>query len=153
MICGILWNYFNLFHSPRFSCKGHQNFFFSSNRFACTALATTFQVFYLPIRITGGSILILWLNNLIAFYPHCRDKIDMATRLFDALKVESQSLRFIIQEATNSLAAAYMVYKLYFTYISELIMDNHLFWFAWFWRPIHVYLFPNWYKANAVGME
>ena len=51
----------------------------------------------------------------------------MATRLFDALKVESQSLRFIIQEATNSLAAAYMVYKLYFTYISELIMDNHLF--------------------------
>lgn len=37
-----------------------------------------------------------------------RDKIDMATRLFDALKVESQSLRFIIQEATNSLAAAYM---------------------------------------------
>lgn len=37
------------------------------------------------------------------------DKIDMAVRLFDALKVESQNLRFIIQEATNSLAAAYMV--------------------------------------------
>ncbi|KAK6235429.1 hypothetical protein SCA6_010766 [Theobroma cacao] len=37
-----------------------------------------------------------------------RDKIDMATRLFDALKLESQSLRFVIQEATNSLAAAYM---------------------------------------------
>ncbi|XP_030959197.1 proteasome adapter and scaffold protein ECM29 [Quercus lobata] len=34
-------------------------------------------------------------------------KIDMALRLFDALKVEDQSLRFIVQEATNSLAAAY----------------------------------------------
>ncbi|KAF2291948.1 hypothetical protein GH714_042290 [Hevea brasiliensis] len=36
-----------------------------------------------------------------------RDKIDMAVRLFDALKVEAQSLRFIIQEATSSLAVAY----------------------------------------------
>ncbi|GLU18926.1 hypothetical protein SLE2022_352020 [Rubroshorea leprosula] len=36
-----------------------------------------------------------------------RDKIDMAIRLFDALKVEAQSVRFIIQEATNSFAAAY----------------------------------------------
>ncbi|KAM4096438.1 hypothetical protein ACJW30_08G104900 [Castanea mollissima] len=34
-------------------------------------------------------------------------KIDIAFRLFDALKVEDQSLRFIVQEATNSLAAAY----------------------------------------------
>ncbi|OVA18531.1 Proteasome stabiliser ECM29 [Macleaya cordata] len=36
-----------------------------------------------------------------------RDKIDMAVRLFDALKVEDQSLRLTIQEATNSLAIAY----------------------------------------------
>ncbi|XP_038694487.1 proteasome adapter and scaffold protein ECM29 isoform X1 [Tripterygium wilfordii] len=36
-----------------------------------------------------------------------RDKIDMAVRLFDALKLEAPSLRFIVQEATNSLAAAY----------------------------------------------
>ncbi|KAF7815581.1 proteasome-associated protein ECM29-like protein [Senna tora] len=35
------------------------------------------------------------------------EKIDMAVRLFHALKVESQSLRFVIQEATISLAAAY----------------------------------------------
>ncbi|KAF5447658.1 hypothetical protein F2P56_033192 [Juglans regia] len=40
--------------------------------------------------------------------PHLfSDKIDMAVRLFEALKVEPQSLRFIIQEATNSLATAY----------------------------------------------
>ncbi|CAN1250182.1 Proteasome adapter and scaffold protein ECM29 [Linum perenne] len=40
--------------------------------------------------------------------PHLfRDKVDMAVRLFDALKMESQSLRSVIQEATNSLAAAY----------------------------------------------
>ncbi|GKU93495.1 hypothetical protein SLEP1_g7088 [Rubroshorea leprosula] len=32
----------------------------------------------------------------------------MAIRLFDALEVEAQSVRFIIQDATNSLAAAYM---------------------------------------------
>ncbi|MCL7022732.1 hypothetical protein MKW94_004116 [Papaver nudicaule] len=36
-----------------------------------------------------------------------RDKIDMAVRLFDALKVEDQSLRLTIQEATNCLAIAY----------------------------------------------
>ncbi|XP_022153027.1 proteasome-associated protein ECM29 homolog isoform X2 [Momordica charantia] len=36
-----------------------------------------------------------------------RDKIDMAVRLFDALKMEVPSLRFVVQEATNSLAAAY----------------------------------------------
>ncbi|CAK7330669.1 unnamed protein product [Dovyalis caffra] len=40
--------------------------------------------------------------------PHLfRDKIDMAVRLFDALKAEAESLRFVIQEATSSLAAAY----------------------------------------------
>ncbi|KAJ6299313.1 hypothetical protein OIU76_020311 [Salix suchowensis] len=40
--------------------------------------------------------------------PHLfRDKIDMAVRLFDALKTEAESLRFVIQEATISLAAAY----------------------------------------------
>ncbi|KAI4308224.1 hypothetical protein L6164_031321 [Bauhinia variegata] len=39
--------------------------------------------------------------------PLFRQKIDMAVRLFNALKVESQSLRFVIQEATISLAAAY----------------------------------------------
>ncbi|CAB4308925.1 unnamed protein product [Prunus armeniaca] len=36
-----------------------------------------------------------------------RDKIDMAVRLFDALKVETQHFRLSIQEATNSLATAY----------------------------------------------
>ncbi|KAF5195325.1 Proteasome-associated ecm29, partial [Thalictrum thalictroides] len=36
-----------------------------------------------------------------------RDKIDMAVRLFDALKVEDQNLRLTIQEATNCLAIAY----------------------------------------------
>ncbi|KAJ7960514.1 Proteasome-associated ECM29-like protein [Quillaja saponaria] len=40
--------------------------------------------------------------------PHLfRDKIDMAFRLFVALKLEAQSFRFVIQEATISLAAAY----------------------------------------------
>lgn len=36
-----------------------------------------------------------------------RDKVDMAARLFDALKLEAPSLRFTIQEASVSLAAAY----------------------------------------------
>ncbi|ESW13516.1 hypothetical protein PHAVU_008G203200 [Phaseolus vulgaris] len=40
--------------------------------------------------------------------PHLfREKIDMAARLFHALKDESQSLRFVVQEATISLASAY----------------------------------------------
>jgi len=33
----------------------------------------------------------------------------MAARLFHALKDESQSLRFVVQEATISLASAYKV--------------------------------------------
>ncbi|XP_044479857.1 proteasome adapter and scaffold protein ECM29-like [Mangifera indica] len=36
-----------------------------------------------------------------------RDKIEMAVRLFDALKVESPYLRLVIQEATSALATAY----------------------------------------------
>ncbi|KAL0435305.1 UNVERIFIED_CONTAM: Proteasome adapter and scaffold protein ECM29 [Sesamum radiatum] len=36
-----------------------------------------------------------------------RDKIDVAVRLFEALKLEGQYLRMIVQEATNSLAVAY----------------------------------------------
>ncbi|XP_077218029.1 ARM repeat superfamily protein isoform X2 [Tasmannia lanceolata] len=36
-----------------------------------------------------------------------RDKIEMAVRLFDALKMEDQYIRLTIQEATNSLALAY----------------------------------------------
>ncbi|KAI3814371.1 hypothetical protein L1987_19124 [Smallanthus sonchifolius] len=36
-----------------------------------------------------------------------RDKIDMAVRLFNALKLESPSIRLIVQEATNSLSVAY----------------------------------------------
>ncbi|CAB4278518.1 unnamed protein product [Prunus armeniaca] len=40
---------------------------------------------------------------------YLRDKIDMAVRLFDALKVETQHFRLSIQEATNSLATAYKV--------------------------------------------
>ncbi|KAL2973237.1 hypothetical protein AAZX31_14G035700 [Glycine max] len=40
--------------------------------------------------------------------PHLfREKIDIAARLFHALKDESQSLRFVVQEATISLASAY----------------------------------------------
>ncbi|GER40722.1 ARM repeat superfamily protein [Striga asiatica] len=36
-----------------------------------------------------------------------RAKTDVAVRLFDALKLEGQHLRLIVQEATNSLAVAY----------------------------------------------
>lgn len=40
--------------------------------------------------------------------PHLfRDKIDMAVRLFNALKLESPLIRLIVQEATNSLAVTY----------------------------------------------
>ncbi|KAK7300265.1 hypothetical protein RJT34_11106 [Clitoria ternatea] len=42
--------------------------------------------------------------------PHLfREKIDMAARLFHALKAEPQFLRFAVQEATISLAPAYKV--------------------------------------------
>lgn len=41
--------------------------------------------------------------------PPVRDKIDMAIRLFSALKSEAQFLRPVIQEATISLAFAYKV--------------------------------------------
>ncbi|KAF3455353.1 hypothetical protein FNV43_RR05803 [Rhamnella rubrinervis] len=37
------------------------------------------------------------------------NKIDMAVRLFDALKMEAQPFRLVIQEATNSLCTAYKV--------------------------------------------
>ncbi|KAH1090696.1 hypothetical protein J1N35_017953 [Gossypium stocksii] len=54
-----------------------------------------------------------------------RDKTEMATRLFHALKVESQSLRFIIQEATNSLAAAYMgASAAVLTELESLLLNN-----------------------------
>lgn len=46
----------------------------------------------------------------------------MAARLFDALKAESQSLRFVVQEATISLAAAYKVCIVIF-HLSESIFD------------------------------
>ncbi|XP_071911777.1 uncharacterized protein [Coffea arabica] len=36
-----------------------------------------------------------------------REKTDMAIRLFEALKMEAQFLRLVIQDATNSLALAY----------------------------------------------
>lgn len=38
-----------------------------------------------------------------------REKTEMAVRLFNALKLETQSLRSTIQEAIISLAAAYKV--------------------------------------------
>lgn len=38
-----------------------------------------------------------------------RDKVDMAVRLFNALRSEAQFLRLIVQDATNSLAVAYKV--------------------------------------------
>ncbi|KAH7560788.1 hypothetical protein JRO89_XS10G0102900 [Xanthoceras sorbifolium] len=38
-----------------------------------------------------------------------RDKTEIVVRLFDALKAEAPSLRLVVQEATNSLAAAYMM--------------------------------------------
>lgn len=48
-------------------------------------------------------------NKLISVFSNCRDKIDMAVRLFDALKMEAPSLRFVVQEATNLLVVAYKV--------------------------------------------
>lgn len=53
-----------------------------------------------------------------------RDKIDMVVRLFGALKVESQSLRFIIQEATVSLSTAYKV--CWFLSLPRDIVQNKL---------------------------
>ncbi|KAM7278672.1 hypothetical protein ACFE04_005806 [Oxalis oulophora] len=47
------------------------------------------------------------LPQLFSFPGIIREKTDMAVRLFDALKVEAPALRFVIQEATNSLALAY----------------------------------------------
>lgn len=52
----------------------------------------------------------------ILFVVTFREKTEMAVRLFDALKLETQSLRSTIQEAIISLAAAYKV--CYFNVIS-----------------------------------
>lgn len=58
--------------------------------------------------------------------PHLfREKIDMAARLFHALKVESQSLRFVVQEATISLAAAYKVAPLAVLQDLEVLLLNN----------------------------
>lgn len=61
-------------------------------------------------------------------FSHLSDKTDMAVRLFDALKVEPQSLRFIIQEATNSLATAYKVSYFFSTWleISQMGSLSHV---------------------------
>lgn len=45
-------------------------------------------------------------------FGYVREKIDMAVRLFDALKVEVPSLRMAIQEAIISLASSYKVSSL-----------------------------------------
>lgn len=49
------------------------------------------------------------MDNLRAIASSLRDKIDMAIRIFSALKSEAQFLRPVIQEATISLAFAYKV--------------------------------------------
>lgn len=54
-----------------------------------------------------------------------RDKIDMAVRLFDALKSESQFLRLVIQEATSSLATAYKgASSSILKDLEQLLLDN-----------------------------
>ncbi|XP_021734263.1 proteasome-associated protein ECM29 homolog isoform X2 [Chenopodium quinoa] len=54
-----------------------------------------------------------------------RDKIDMAVRLFDALKSESQFLRLVIQEATSSLASAYKgASSSILKDLEQLLLDN-----------------------------
>lgn len=60
-----------------------------------------------------------------------REKVDVAVRLFDALKFEAQYLRLIVQEATNSLAVAYMVLcissvKLIAILCFDFCSDGHL---------------------------
>lgn len=60
---------------------------------------------------------------LCYWYTH-RDKVDVAARLFDALKLEAQYLRLILQEATNSLAIAYKVlYQLVYFILSLLCIS------------------------------
>ncbi|XP_058078401.1 uncharacterized protein LOC131226734 [Magnolia sinica] len=54
-----------------------------------------------------------------------RDKIDMAVRLFDALKAENQFLRLTIQEATSSLAVAYKeAPKVVLNDLEVLLLEN-----------------------------
>lgn len=57
---------------------------------------------------------------------HFSNKIDMAVRLFDALKVEAQHLRLVIQEATNSLCTAYKVCYIFFIQL-KLQLYSYLF--------------------------
>lgn len=52
-----------------------------------------------------------WILCKILFY--IREKIDMAVRLFNALKLEDQSIRLTIQESVTSLAIAYKVALLF----------------------------------------
>ncbi|GKC37517.1 proteasome-associated protein ECM29 [Tanacetum coccineum] len=54
-----------------------------------------------------------------------RDKTDMAVRLFNALKLESPSIRLIVQEATNSLAVAYKdAPKTVLNDLESLLLEN-----------------------------
>jgi len=63
----------------------------------------------------------------------------MAARLFHALKDESQSLRFVVQEATISLASAYKVcifllfgwiyFSLMFFSVTLIVL-----WLMWKWN-------------------
>lgn len=54
-----------------------------------------------------------------------RDKIEMAVRLFDALKLEASSLRLVIQEATTSLATAYKgAQPTVLIELEKLLLDN-----------------------------
>ncbi|KAK6119824.1 hypothetical protein DH2020_046449 [Rehmannia glutinosa] len=73
-----------------------------------SADASTLPVTFLPELpyYVLPSFVFCYVDEVLVVLIH-RDKIDVAVRLFDALKLEGQYLRLVVQEATNSLAVAY----------------------------------------------
>ena len=68
-----------------------------------------FRYDYLFQSCFAVSVSISITHNFVMLCGSGREKTDMAIRLFEALKMEAQFLRLVIQDATNSLALAYKV--------------------------------------------
>lgn len=86
-----------------------KSFSFQAIGLLAQRLPQLFRCFTYLLCFVQVSSTSLWWSDLKLILYHLRDKIEMAVRLFDALKVESPYLRLVIQEATSALATAYKV--------------------------------------------
>ena len=77
----------------------------------CSHIAClNFSGIFLHKSFSVGFYFGFFLDFIISLVAYSfREKVDMAVRLFNALKLESQFVRLTVQEATNSVAVAYKV--------------------------------------------